>query len=106
MAKKTPGAARESSPAEFKISESSAQRLSAMSDVPAKELVGLALPDVAEKFRFRIDPLLLLFRKVCGTVVKTDPVSGIEYPVPFATVHVEDTDCSLLGFFPGGSPWS
>ena len=47
-----------------------------------------------------------MFRKVCGEVVKTDPVTGIDYPVPFATVNVEDTDSSLLGFFPSSSPWS
>src|SRR5262249_8259797 len=37
---------------------------------------------------------------------KKDPVTGIEYPVPYATVHVEDTDCSLLGYFPLKSKWA
>jgi hypothetical protein len=32
--------------------------------------------------------------------------TGVEYPVPWATVHVEDTDCSLFGYFPHGWPWS
>ena len=77
-----------------------------MSDVSEEQLLGLTLADAAEKFRFAIDPQLLLFRKVCGTVVKTDPVTGVDYPVPFATVQVEDTDCSLLGFFPAKSPWA
>lgn len=26
--------------------------------------------------------------------------------MPWATVHVEDTDCSLFGYFPHGWPWS
>ncbi len=36
---------------------------------------------------------------------KKDPATGVEYPVPFATVHVEDTDTNFLGFFPAESPW-
>ncbi len=93
-------------PSQFKIGRSSAQRLAAMSDAPAEKLLGLTLAEAAEKFRFAIDPMLLLFRKVCGTVVKTDPVTGVDYPVPFATVQVEDTDCSLLGYFPAKSQWA
>ena len=93
-------------PAKFKIGRSSAQRLSSMSDVPAKQLLGLTLAEAADKFRFAMDPQLFLFRKVCGTVVKTDPATGIDYPVPFARVQVEDTDCSLLGFFPAKSKWA
>jgi len=93
-------------PDKFKIGTSSAKRLAAMSDVPADQLKGLSLGEAAAKFRFEIDPQLFLFRKICGEVVKTDPVTGIDYPVPFATVKVEDTDCSLLGFFPSGARWS
>lgn len=93
-------------PSQFKIGRSSAQRLAAMSDVPEEKLLGLTLAEAAEKFRFVIDPMLLLFRKVCGTVVKTDPATGIDYPVPFATVQVEDTDCSLIGYFPAKSKWT
>jgi hypothetical protein len=90
----------------FKIGASSARRLSAMSDVPADQLRGLTVAEAAAKFRFEIDPQLFLFRKVCGEVVKTDPVTGVDYPVPFATVKVEDTDSSLLGFFPSAAIWS
>ena len=32
-------------------------------------------------------------------------MTGKDMPVPFATVHVMDTDCSFLIFAPGGSPW-
>ncbi len=95
-----------SDPSHFKIGTSSANRLSSMSGVTADQIKGLMLSDAIEKFKFKIDPQLLMFRKVCGEVVKTDPITGIDYPVPFATVNVEDTDSSLLGFFPSSSPWS
>ena len=85
------------------ITEIQAARLAQMSDVSAKELVGLSVAEIGEKFGFRIDPELLCFRRICGQVVKTDPVTGEEYPVPFATVHVEDTDCNLLSYFPSKS---
>lgn len=87
------------------ITESQAQRLAAMTEVDEKEVVGLSVAEISEKFKFRIDPKLLCFRRICGQVVKTDPDTGVQYPVPFATVHVEDTDCNLLGFFPIGWPW-
>ena len=46
---------------------------------------------MSEKLKWRVDPELFFFRKVCSQVVKKDPLTGIEYPVPFATVIVEDT---------------
>src|SRR5688572_28801822 len=75
-------------------------------DNAARELVGLSVAEISDKFRFQIDATLLAFRKVCGRVVKRNPVTGVEYPVPYATVHVEDSDCSLLGFFPSKSKWA
>lgn len=83
-----------------------AHRLAALTDLPIKELASKSVAELGEKLKWRIDPELLFFRKICGRVVKRDPATGAEYPVPFATVHVEDTDCSLLGFFPVESPWS
>src|SRR3954449_3681985 len=106
MAKSKDTSLSSQDPSKFKLGASSAKRLAAMSDVPADQLKGLTLTQVAEKFRFAIDPQLLFFRRVCGEVVKTDPVTGTDYPVPFATVQVEDTDCSLLGFFPSQARWS
>jgi hypothetical protein len=97
--------ASKQNPDEIKLSTRQAERLAKISDVNVKELVGLTVAEISEKFRFRIDPELLFFRKVCGKVVKKNPATGVEYPVPFATVHVEDTDCSLLGFFPDGHRW-
>lgn len=96
---------RPTPPEQLKITALQAQRLAALSDVDARELEGLTVPEISEKFRFRIDPELLFFRTICGRVVKRDPATGIEQPVAYATVYVEDTDCSLLGYFPKLSPW-
>lgn len=93
-------------PDQIEITPIQAKRLSTMSGVPAKELLGQTIQKLSEKFRFDIDPSLFLFRKICGKVVKKDPVTGIEYPVPYATVNVEDTDCSVLGFFPSASKYA
>jgi len=93
-------------PDQVKLTATQAQRLGALSNIDAKPLVGLTVEQISEKFRFTIDPMLLFFRKICGKVVKKDPVSGIEYPVAYATVNVEDTDCSFLGYFPLGSIYS
>lgn len=87
------------------ITNAQAKRLSSISGIDAKLLAGIAHADVAEKLKWVVDPGFFLMRRVCGQVVKKDPVTGVEYPVPYATVHVEDTDCSLLGFFPKQSKW-
>ena len=92
-------------PDQRKLTSIQAKRLADLAKVPAKELEGETIARVSERLRWSIDPELLWFRKICGRVVKTDPVSGVEYPVPFATVQVEDTDCSLLGYFPAHAPW-
>lgn len=88
------------------LSESQAIRLARVADLEAKEVQGLTVVEVSEKFRWRIDPALLGFRRVCGRVVKKDPVTGVEHPVPYATVIVEDTDCSFLGIFPKDTKWA
>jgi hypothetical protein len=92
-------------PGAVKLGDSMALRLAAVSGLAAADLKGLTVTDVTQKFPHLIDPALLFFRRVCGRVVKTDPATGIDYPVPFATVQVEDTDCSYLGYFPPGGPW-
>ena len=111
MATKTVPAVPTRAPAEFdptarKLSKSQALRLSAVSGVQAEQLAGLTVSAISERLRYQIEPQLLMFRKICGQVVKTDPATGVAYPVPYATVLVEDTDCSLLGYFPAGSPWA
>ena len=110
MAEKTRGSktpyAGDAAPDKIKVTAMQAGRLEAMSGVPAKELAGLSIADISDKYRWRIEPELLFFRKICGKVVKRDPVTGIEYPVAYATVHVEDNDCSFVGYFPKVSKWA
>ena len=83
-----------------------ADRLAQLTGVAVDDLRGQTIAAISDRFRWVIDPDLFLFRRICGQVVKTDPATGIDYPVPHATVYVEDTDCSFLGFFPVESPWS
>jgi len=98
--------AQDIDPSSIALTTSQAQRLSKVSSIDVAELSGRTVKEISDKLGHRIDPQLLLFRRICGTVTKTDPVTGIAYPVPYATVEVEDTDCSLLGYFPSSSPWS
>jgi hypothetical protein len=93
-------------PDQVKITAMQAERLAAVSTVDAREIQGRTVAELSDKLRWRIDPELFFFRRICGKVVKKDPVTGTEYPVAYATVVVEDTDCSLLGYFPKGSRWS
>jgi len=89
-----------------KLTKRQAERLSSLSGVPAKELLKGKIAELAERYKLIFDPRWLLFERVCGRVVKTDPATGIDYPVPYATVHIQDNDCSFIGFFPTGSQWS
>lgn len=83
-----------------------ASRLAAIAGVTdPKELLGVSHADVAERLKWHLDPHLWFFRKICGRVVKKDPVTGVEYPVPYATVTVQDTDCGLVAYFPSGSQY-
>lgn len=83
-----------------------AGRLSALTGINASDFAGLSVSEIATRFQWQIDPELLFFRRICGQVVKVDPVTGVQYPVPYATVYAEDTICSLLGLFPVDVPWS
>ncbi len=81
------------------LTESQAQRLSGLTKIDAADLVGLSIAEISAKYRWQIDSNLLWFVQICGTVVKQDPATGQQYPVPFATVYAEDTtapysDCS------------
>lgn len=82
-----------------------AGRLAALSALPAPELAGKSLAEVSPRLARVVDPKLLIFRRICGQVVKAD-ASGQELPVPFATVTVYDTDISVLAWSPGGSIYS
>ena len=106
MATQKPQAPRiETAPDQRKLTTRQAARLSSVSDVSAKELTGLTIAEASQRFKWQIDPNLFFFRRICGRVVKKDPVTNVEYPVPFATVTVEDTDCTLISYFPNGWPW-
>jgi hypothetical protein len=103
MAKPDPR--EELSPDRRKLTKTQAARLGALADLKPKELVGLTVAEITDKFKWKVNPEFLFFRRICGKVVKKDPVTGVEYPVPFATVHVQDTDCSLLWYSPSPWPW-
>jgi hypothetical protein len=87
------------------IGKLQATRLASLTGIDAGEIAGNSVIDLSDKLRWRIDPELLLFRRVCGRVVKRDPSTGALLGVPFATVHVEDTDCNLIWYSPSGWSW-
>jgi len=84
------------------LTKTSAARLSQLTGVSADKLAGRSIADLRKELEWIIDPNLLLFRRICGRVVKHDPVSGDDWGVPGATVHVYDTDVNLFGYFPVG----
>lgn len=90
---------RRPAPDKTKLTSRQATRLSQMSGIPSTELAKLTISEISEKYKFVIDPSLLFMQRITGRVIKKDNV-GNEYPVPFATVHIQDTDSSFLGFFP------
>jgi hypothetical protein len=92
-------------PDERVLTRRQAEYLAETTQLELRQLEGRRLRELDELLKFRIDPTLLFFRKVCGRVVRKDPLTGILYGVPNATVYVEDTDCSFLGFFPVEHPW-
>lgn len=93
-------------PKKVKLGELSANKLASLSGLASGKLAKKSIAELSERYPFQIDPQFLFMRRVCGKVVKIDPVTGIEYPVPFATVEVQDTDCSLIAYFPKNSPWT
>jgi hypothetical protein len=88
-----------------KLTARQAAYLEEISGVSAEKLVAKPLGELDQLLRWKIDPHLLFFRKVCGRVVRVEPGTGVIQGVPNATVHVEDTDCSFLGFFPVEGPF-
>ena len=92
-------------PDQAPLTKLQASRLSGLTGIAASQLAGLSVSEISTRYRWQIDPDLLLYRRICGKVVKQDPATGVEYPVPFATVYAEDTVCSLLGLFPVDIPW-
>lgn len=87
------------------VSPIQAKRLARLANVPAAEVQGKKLSEVAEHLKWIVNPQLFWFEEICGQVVQTDSATGVDYPVPFANVQVFDTDCSFLGYFPIDEPW-
>ena len=87
------------------LTKTQLSRLSQVANIDVKEIEGASVRDLTDKLKWKINPALFFMQQVCGRVVKTDPITGIDMPVPYATVHVYDTDCSFLGLFPAESPW-
>jgi hypothetical protein len=91
-------------PDELEITIRRAEYLAKETGLDAKVFKGKKIAEIHELLKWKIDPKLLFFRRVCGQVVKRD-ADGNLCPVSGATVHVEDTDCSFLGFFPKEPPF-
>lgn len=92
-------------PDRLPVTERRAKYLAELAGVDVKAIAGKAIADVHDALRWRLDPTFFHFRRICGQVVRRDPATGALLPVPNATVHVEDTDCSFLAYLPGGSPY-
>jgi hypothetical protein len=95
----------EMSPDKLPVTKKRATYLANLIGVDAKEFKDKSVAQANDLLKWKVDPELLLFRRVCGKVVKRDPVTGALCLVPGATVHVEDTDCRLLGYFPIEGPY-
>jgi len=89
------------------ISPLQAKRLADLSGYPVEKIQKRKLGELHKDLRLYLDPHLLLFRRICGQVVRRNPETGALEGVPNATVHVEDTDCSFMIYSPPGWPnWS
>lgn len=100
------GKATEMAPNKLKLTGLQAQRLSRLANVDIREIAGRDVEQLSEALKWKIDPIYFLFRRVCGQVVRWDAGTGTYQPVPFATVHVMDTDCDFLGYFPFETKWA
>ena len=63
-------------PDQIPLTTLQAARLSALTGVAAKELVGVRPVDLAARLRWIIDPHLFFYRRICGRVVNRDPVTA------------------------------
>ncbi|MFN8571436.1 MAG: hypothetical protein U0132_05215 [Gemmatimonadaceae bacterium] len=94
------------SPAERKLATFQASRLSRLTGVSTRQLLGESLGSLTRALPPAIHPDLLGAVTLSGRVVRVDAATGRDVPVARATVHLEDTDCQLVGFFPRGWPWA
>jgi hypothetical protein len=98
--------AEQKAPDQVALNPLQQKRLSLLTGIDEAKIKGNTVAQLSDSLRWDIDLSLFLFRKICGKVVKKDPITGVEYPVPFATVYVEDTDCTLLSYQPSKFPWT
>ena len=93
-------------PDKLKLNAIQARRLARLAAVDIKQIEGRDIAQLSAELKWQIDPDYFIFRRICGQVVRWDPTSGQYQPVPFATVHVMDTDCDFLGYFPYQVMWA
>ena len=67
-------------PDQLKVNQIQAERLASLTRLNAKELVGQTHVELSDRLKWVLDPHLLFFRKICGRVVKKDPVTGVDLP--------------------------
>lgn len=89
-------------PENWKVTKSQADHIKNLTEEVSIDIEGATAADIRDRLEWHIDPELLAFERICGRVRKPDPDTGELHPVPNATVHVEDTDCSFLSYFPDG----
>src|SRR5258708_14762817 len=93
-------------PDKVKLNQIQAQRLSSITNVSIKELERRDIPQLSESLKWKIDPEYFRFRRICGQVVRWDAGTGQYHPVPFATVHLMDTERDFLVYFPYQLKWT
>ena len=103
---KTSSSAATVPPDKVKINPIQAQRLASLTNIDVKEIEGWDIAELSESLKWRVEPEWFRFRRICGQIVRWDPTTGEYQPVPFATVHVMDTECDFLGYFPERVIWA
>jgi hypothetical protein len=93
-------------PDKVKLNPIQAHRLSSLLNINVKEVEGRDIAELSESLKWNAEPDFFRFRRICGQVVRWDPATGEYQPVPFATVHVMDTVCDFLGYFPESVIWA
>ena len=63
-------------PDQLPVTALRAEYLAEIAKVDVKELKGKKIAEVHDVLKWRLEPELLAFRRVCGKVVKRDPVTG------------------------------
>ncbi len=98
-------ATTQTAPDQVPLTQSQANMLSSLTGIDASKFTGLTVAEIASQYRWQINPDFFLFVQICGQVVYQNPVTGAQYPIPYATVTAQETICSYLGFFPILLPW-